>query len=385
MKFDVVVAGAGPAGAVAALVLARAGARVRLVDRARFPRDKLCGDTVNPGAVAVLRRLGLDHTVACGLELAGMLVTGPGGVAVRGTYGGRDGAETVGRALVRREFDMALVEAAVAAGARFDDATHVRAPIIAEGSGGLRVVGVELATARGAAESARAPVTVAADGRGSVVGVALGLASRPVRPRRWVVGGYYTDVDALGPYGEMHVRRGHFVGVAPLPGGLANVCVVSADRRRFADPAAFLHRVLSADVTLRDRFRTARLTAPVVSLGPLALDLRAAGAPGLLLAGDAAGFVDPMTGDGLRFALRGGELAARAALDALADGSDRHERLTRWRQAEFGGKWRFNRAVRRLVAVPLALSVASAASAVAPAILRRAIRYAGDTAVREMT
>ena len=57
--YDVVVAGAGPAGCIAAIVLARGGARVLLLDRARFPRDKLCGDTLNPGALAVLRRLAL--------------------------------------------------------------------------------------------------------------------------------------------------------------------------------------------------------------------------------------------------------------------------------------------------------------------------------------
>ena len=61
---DVLIAGAGPAGAIAAMVLARAGARVLVLDRARFPRDKLCGDTLNPGALAVLERLGLDAAAA---------------------------------------------------------------------------------------------------------------------------------------------------------------------------------------------------------------------------------------------------------------------------------------------------------------------------------
>ena len=63
---DVLVVGAGPAGAIAALVLARAGVRVRVLDRARFPRFKLCGDSVNPGALAILSRLGLDAAVEGG-------------------------------------------------------------------------------------------------------------------------------------------------------------------------------------------------------------------------------------------------------------------------------------------------------------------------------
>src|SRR4029077_1735826 len=101
--YDVVIVGAGPAGSVAATVLARAGARVRLVDRATFPRDKLCGDTVNPGTLGVLRRLGLaDATEAGGLPIDGMRVTGEGGVVIEGRY--PDGV--CGRALLRRDLDL---------------------------------------------------------------------------------------------------------------------------------------------------------------------------------------------------------------------------------------------------------------------------------------
>ena len=76
--------------------------------------------------------------------------------------------------------------------------------------------------------------------------------------------------------------------------------------------------------------------------------------PGLLLAGDAAGFVDPMTGDGLRFALRGGELAAHAALDELASGRPAFARLAALRRREFSTKWRINRALRVMVGSPRA-------------------------------
>src|SRR5947209_7542337 len=96
---DVLIVGAGPAGTVAATVLARSGARVRIVDRARFPRDKLCGDTVNPGTIALLRRLGMAERLETrGLAVAGMIVTGADGVVVEGAY--PDGLQ--GRALVRR-------------------------------------------------------------------------------------------------------------------------------------------------------------------------------------------------------------------------------------------------------------------------------------------
>src|ERR1700694_2687412 len=111
---DVLVVGAGPAGAVAATVLARAGARVRLVDRARFPRDKLCGDTVNAGTLAILRRLALSANIErLGLRVEGMVVTGDRGVAVEGRYPNG----LYGRSISRRELDAALLDEAIRAGA----------------------------------------------------------------------------------------------------------------------------------------------------------------------------------------------------------------------------------------------------------------------------
>jgi len=138
---------------------------------------------------------------------------------------------------------------------------------------------------------------------------------------------------------------------------------------------------VTRDAALRDRFAGARFAAPPVMLGPLAVDARPVTLDGLLLAGDAAGFIDPMTGDGLRFAIRGAELTALAATDALAHGWDGvHTRLAEQRRRAFAAKWRFNRAVRSLSLSPSAVAVAAAGARVAPAVLRRAMIYAGDCA-----
>jgi flavin-dependent dehydrogenase len=183
----------------------------------------------------------------------------------------------------------------------------------------------------------------------------------------------------------MHVRRGRYIGVAPLPGGLTNVCVVKPSGpgdTALADPARMIARELQQDPVLRDRFAGARLAAAPVVLGPLAVDVRGVAIDGLLLAGDAAGFIDPMTGDGLRFATRGAELVALAALQALAHGwCGVHTRLAANRRREFGGKWRFNRALRAIVASPRAIDAATMAARVAPAVVRAVIATAGDCAV----
>src|SRR6478752_4894146 len=106
---DVIIAGAGPAGSVAAWLLARSGARVLLIDRETFPRDKLCGDTVNPGCLAFLASLGLvGNVLNHAPRLAGMLVSGPSYV-LRTEYGDR----VSGRVIKRSELDMWLLERAI--------------------------------------------------------------------------------------------------------------------------------------------------------------------------------------------------------------------------------------------------------------------------------
>jgi flavin-dependent dehydrogenase len=229
-----------------------------------------------------------------------------------------------------------------------------------------------------------ARVVIAADGRYSRVARALGLAACPAHPRRWAIGAYFENVAALSSFGEMHVRRHWYIGVAPLPGGLANAVVVTADRMALRRGIALLTDALAADRLLAPRFADGRMLTRPVMLGPLAVDCRVAGAPGLLLAGDAAGFIDPMTGDGLRFALRGGELAAREALAALEHGiAGAHARLYRARRREFGPKFRFNRAIRALVASPAAIQGASVGATLVPALIRGAISYAGDVGLSD--
>jgi flavin-dependent dehydrogenase len=374
---DVLVVGAGPAGSIAATILARAGVRVRIVDRSTFPRDKLCGDTVNPGTLAILRRLNVAGTIdACGLPVAGMRVTGSRGVVIEGRYPGGVG----GRSLLRRHLDWMLLQDALAAGAQFEPAFTVRRALV----DGNRVAGAWVSGRQFDGELP-ARVTIGADGRTSTLAFGLGLARHPRKPRRWAIGAYIDNTAVAAPprdLGEMHVRTGRYIGIAPVPGGLTNVCLVKPWQpgdRAVGNPQATLAGELARDSVLRDRFAGARFVGAPVVLGPLAVEVRDAGLDGLLLAGDAAGFIDPMTGDGLRFAVRGAELAAGAALEALEHGwNGVHARLAARRRAEFAAKWRFNRMLRSLVTSPAAVAAASAGARLAPSALQSVIDYAGD-------
>lgn len=363
-----------------------------VVDRASFPRDKLCGDTLNPGALAMLACHGIaDRILARGKPIGGMLITGAPDVAVRGLYA----HGLTGRSLTRRDLDHILIEAAVAAGARFQDDVRVTAPIVDESAGVKTVRGATLVARDRKPMRVPALVTIAADGRRSPLAFGLGLAHHPASPRRWALGGYMTGVTGLDTVGEMHIRRGHYIGVAPLPDGLTNVCYVSPrplaggegphadDDQKVGSGGADMGRALlahvRADAILRDRFTHARIAGPVTMLGPLAVDVPVAGMQGLLLAGDAAGFVDPMTGDGLRFAIRGAELAAEVAQQCLEEPTfEGFRALTDRRLHEFGVKYRFNRGLRGLVSSDAGVRAGTLGARVAPAVLRRIIRYAGD-------
>ena len=377
---EVIVAGGGPAGALAAIILARAGVQVQVFERARFPRHKLCGDTLNPGALAVLaRHLDTTPLLAHSDVIDGMVITGPGGVSVRGRYGrGRSG-----RAITREVFDHWLIAQAAAAGAHVEEDAPVRELTCRSEGGRARVTGVVVQSG-GTTTDHPARMVIGADGRRSGIAFGRGLARQPAQPRRWAIGAYYTGVTGLTSAGEMHVRDGHYIGVAPLPGGLTNACLVVPHEHgdeALKAPARVLDKFLAADRDLAARFAAARPAGPAVMLGPMAVDGLACGEPGLLLAGDAAGFIDPMTGDGLRLALAGAELAAAVTLDVLAGRvapDQAHAVLAARRRAAFQSKWRFNRTLRALVASPRGVAAAAFAARALPSVFERMIRYAGD-------
>jgi flavin-dependent dehydrogenase len=375
---DVVIAGAGPAGALAACLLARAGARVTLLERGRFPRPKLCGDTLNPGAAALLRRhFNLAPVERRATPITGMLLTGPGPVLIRGEYG--SGARGLG--VTRDVLDAWLVEQAVASGTTLVEDATVTAPLFATDGA---VNGVVVRGCGGLARRFRGRIVLAADGRRSRLGEVCGLSACARRPRRWAIGAYFDGVTGLTSFGEMHVRDGHYLGVAPTVDGRANACLVQAHTRgdgAWHAPGDLLRARLAADPLLGPRFARATATTRATVLGPLAIDTRMPGRAGLLLLGDAAGFIDPMTGDGIRLALSSAEIASAtvsAALSGRMHLSVAHASYAAQLRARLGWKRAFNRAMRRLVGSPGSVTLAARGATLWPGFWRAAIRYAGD-------
>jgi menaquinone-9 beta-reductase len=320
---DVTIVGGGPAGAVTALLLARAGHDVLLLDRARFPRPKPCGDCLSAGATAVLERLGVLERVHAlpHAQLRRWRIVAPDGDSFTARI-----ADPPGHALAieREHLDHALLEAARAEGVRIREGRRVHD--ICRSSSGV-VNGV--LTSDG---PVHARLIVGADGLRSVIARRLDAIRRPPRLRKLSLT-LHVDAAADDPgTGEMHVGHGVCAGLAAVGRDRCNITVVAHARLRrsvAADPRAFIASVLTALPRLRRRVPAAALQqAELLTSGPFDQPMRRITFDGAALAGDAAGYYDPFTGQGVCHALLGAEILARVADDALRAGDCSAQALT---------------------------------------------------------
>ena len=322
-EYDVIIVGAGPAGAAATLYAQRSGLQVLLVDRSDFPRDKTCGDALSGKTVDVLKDLGLIDQVR-------LL---PGAPISRIIFGSPDGSELVinlnhselnqipeGFVIRREVFDRFMFDQAIEAAADVKTGFSVTDLVVEDGF----VRGIKGRQA-GSSEmqTHSAPIVLGADGYNSIVARKTGLYSHDSGHMVVALRQYFQDVGGLTDQIELHfideVIPGYF-WMFPLEDGKANVGIGML-HRAIKKQGTDLRQALAnaiASPRFRDRFRDARpLEDPIGWNLPVGSKHYPAVGDGFMLLGDAAGLIDPFTGEGIGNALYSARYAIETAAAAL--------------------------------------------------------------------
>jgi flavin-dependent dehydrogenase len=344
---EVAVVGGGPAGAIVAALLARAGHDVTVFERAPAWRWRACGVFSSPATVAALRRVGVEDATLARLArpIPAMRVETPGGVAFRLTYGHSAGVgarEPVG--FDRSALDPALLSMAAAAGALVHEGRPVEHVELDTDTVRLDVGGAD------GRERHTARVIVGADGGHSIVARVAGVA-RPARLAPRVGLTFHLEDRPGDPLADarMRVFEDGYVGIAPVPGARVNVGIVLGTSWQHAlaedGAASVVDRIMTAVPALDGiagsppdpaAWRGGRRVDRIAGASPLGHRVTRRAGRGWLLVGDAAGFLDPFTGEGLHRAVVSAELAARATsayLGGRTTALDAYDRAMRRRFA----------------------------------------------------
>jgi geranylgeranyl reductase family protein len=331
---DVAIVGAGPAGSAAASVIARNGYAVALIDKQNFPREKLCGDFINPNNLVLFRDLGVEEEIfaAPHRRIAGFRITAVSGAAAEARFSRQNGGETFGLAIRRALLDGILLEQARRLGALVQ--TGCRIERLTRDDLGWR-----LEAAGG--ESWRARFLIGADGRNSWVAAQIGADSAAMSGR--AVGFQlrlkekFNGSEHCKPDGEaieIHLFPSGYAGVASTGDG-AMTLGLAIDKR--ALPRARVKEFLLSERLTQNPFlrQIIRRSEPgaLRSVYPVYFRRRRSFIDAALLVGDAARVTEPISGEGVYFALRSGMIAADTLDRALRCGDGSANSLRRYEHA----------------------------------------------------
>ncbi|MEO6595909.1 MAG: NAD(P)/FAD-dependent oxidoreductase [Planctomycetota bacterium] len=335
MRCDVLVLGAGPAGSALANQLAQRGFEVRIADRKAFPRDKPCGEFLSPECAPYLDALDLGTPIAgLGVHLVrGMRLHGFGAKAL-GHFRRLEGlpsTASTGFGIRRERFDHALLQAAQRAGATFLP-RHEFTGLLRDRDG--RITGAALRDPARAAVECKARWVVGADGVHSRVARELGVQRRDRWLDQFALVAHFEGVAPM-PTAEVHLLPGGFFAATTVDEGLFGVNLVVPrhvlQHRRSVDWDQFVAGHFALAPGMGERLAGARRVLPWRGTGPFAFRTTAQTFDGAALVGDAAGYVDPLTGEGIYYALFTARALGEALTTALLEPARAREALELYR------------------------------------------------------
>lgn len=330
-RFDVVIIGAGPAGCSSAISLARRGYSVALIDKELFPREKICGDFLNPINWPVLKELGVAEEILA-LEhekVTAFRITSFTGAEAVVPLPSDEGRPSFGLGLSRYLLDHLLLKKAESIGVVVYQGYRVRD--LKSDNGWSLTIGKDSARI-----GLRSALLIGADGRNSWVAQRLGLARRgEIFPKRVAFQVRLQAVRPLNREVEIHLFPGGYAGLVGLGQGIANLCfAVERDKiERDLSIEALLENVLSRNQSLRQTLERSEIVERIRSAFPLYFRPRRSFGERLLLVGDAARVTEPVTGEGVFFALTSGALAADAIDQAFIKSDFSSRQLFHYRRA----------------------------------------------------
>jgi menaquinone-9 beta-reductase len=311
--FDAAIVGAGPAGSATAIALAQRGYAVVLVDKQQFPREKLCGDFVNPINWPIFRELGVEERVLNQphAKVTGFRLTSCSGAEAESPFS-TENQRMVGLGIRRAQLDQLLLERAGEAGATIRTDCRIER---------LLRSGQEWRFETSTHETWRARLLVGADGRNSWIAHRLGMNSKAVMHGRSI--GFQAHLTCPGAaYNkvEIHLFPGGYAGLIGLGDGTINLCL-SVDKRKLLRDRIekfLLGQCLPQNPSLNAILRRSERVSRFRSAYPIYSAPRRCFTDGALLVGDAARVSEPATGEGVYFAMQSGILAAEMIHEALA-------------------------------------------------------------------
>jgi menaquinone-9 beta-reductase len=374
---DVVVVGGGPAGSSCAYWLAEAGWDVVVVEKKHFPRVKTCGDGLTPRAVRQLADMGLEEALSGSHKYGGLRAYGFG-QSIEMQWPEHPNFPNYGYTITRHDLDGLVAERAVKAGATLLAGTEVIAPILGEaaspsspsGSPGSspslpHLEGVTIKEkGAAAAHELRARYVLVADGANSRVGRMLGTTRRRDLPLGMALRGYYTSDRHDDPFIESHLdirdAEGNVVPgygwIFPMGDGRVNVGVglLSTDRRwKGINTSHLMEAFVNFAPESWGLTPETCLGPPTGGKLPMGLSIGPRVGANVLLAGDAAGTINPFNGEGIAYGYETGRLAAAALGHALSgEGPDALSDYDRQLQAAYGPYYKVARAFVRMISNP---------------------------------
>jgi len=391
---DVIVVGAGPAGSSTAFRLATAGLDVLVLEKSRFPREKVCGDGLTPRAVKALTAMGVPLAESDGwVRNKGLRIIGGGG-RIELPWPELSSYPGFGMVRSRLDFDEILARHAQRAGARLLEGCTVTGPLIDDRTG--RIVGVtaqQTVDGEEAERAVRGRVVVAADGNSSRLSVAMGLRKRDDRPLGVAVRTYYTTPRHDDDYLEAWLDL--WDGDKLLPGygwvfgmgdGTSNVGIGllnTSESFGNIDYRLLLRRWLAgmpAGWGLAEENRTQPVRGAAL---PMGFNRTPHYTRGLLLAGDSGGMVNPFNGEGIAYALEAGEIAGRIITQALARPTAAGmeavlQTYPRELKDAYGGYYTLGRSFVEMIGHPKFMRFATRHGVKRPAVMRFTMKLLGN-------